>query len=152
MMAAALFMVSTLTVSPIVAYASVALGVRDQKQISPDVATVATELWHEEVKAPVRIAAGTEAFSLALPFYSADGPNEFTHFNMQQAPWITPERIAREGMLCVCAATDVACLKQTKRYELPDTKRWLRVFQKSFHDVHGTPIEVIIITVPPRRI
>jgi 4-amino-4-deoxy-L-arabinose transferase-like glycosyltransferase len=152
MITAALFMVFTLTISPIVAYASMVLRVSDRKLISPDVATVATELWHEEVKAPVRIAAGSEAFSLALPFYSADGPNEFTHFNVQQAPWITPERIAREGMLCVCAATDVACLQQTKRYELPETKRWLRVFQKSFRGVHGTPIEVVIIMVPPRRI
>jgi len=154
MVAAALFMVFTLAVSPIVAYASMTLRLDDRgqiKQIGPDVATAATELWHEEVEAPIRIAAGTEAFSLALPFYSADGPAEFTHFNVQQAPWITPERIAREGMVCACAATDASCLEQAKRYETTETKRRLRVFQKSFWGVRGTPIEVIIITVPPRR-
>ena len=151
MMAAALFMVFALAVSPIVAYASVALRVDERAQISPHVATAATEFWHEEVDAPLRIAAGTEAFSLALPFYSADGPAEFTHFNVQQAPWITPERIAREGMVSVCAATDTACLEQAKRYETAETKRRRRVFQKSFWGVRGTPIEVIIITVPPRN-
>jgi hypothetical protein len=151
MVAAALFMGFTLAVSPIVAYASVTLRLDDRSQISPDVATAATEFWHEEVEAPIRIAAGTEAFSLALPFYSADGPAEFTHFNVQQAPWITPERIAREGIVSVCAASDADCLAQAKRYETAETKRRLRVFQKSFWGVRGTPIEVIIITVPPRR-
>ena len=74
MVAAALFMVFTLAVSPIVAYASVTLRLDDRAQISPDVATAATEFWHEEAEAPIRIAAGTEAFSLALPFYSATAP------------------------------------------------------------------------------
>jgi hypothetical protein len=77
MVAAALFMVFTLAVSPIVAYASVTLRLDDRgqiKQIGPDVATAATEFWHEEAEAPIRIAAGTEAFSLALPFYSATAP------------------------------------------------------------------------------
>ena len=150
MIAAALFMVFTLAVSPIVAYASVTLRLDDRARIGPDVAMAATEFWHEEVGAPIRIAAGTEAFSLALPFYSADGPDEFTHFNVRHAPWITPERIAREGMVSVCAATDATCLEQAKRYETAETKRRQRVFQKSFWGVRGTPIEVIIITVPPR--
>lgn len=150
MVAAALFMVFALAVSPIVAYASVTLRLDDRARISPEVAMVATEFWHEEVEAPIRIAAGTEAFSLALPFYSADGPAEFTHFSMQQAPWITPERVAREGMVSVCVATDTACLEQAKRYETAETKRRRRVFQKSFWGVRGTPIEVVIITIPPR--
>src|SRR5262249_28430099 len=59
MMPAALFMVFALAVSPIVAYASVALRVDERAQISPHVATAATEFWHEEVDAPLRIAAGT---------------------------------------------------------------------------------------------
>lgn len=150
MMAAALFMVFTLAVSPIVAYASVTLRLDDRGRISPDVAMAATQFWHEEVEAPIRIAAGTEVFSLALPFYSVDRPAEFTHFNVQQAPWITPERIAREGMVSVCAATDVACLEQAKRYETAETRRRQLAFQKSFWGIRGTPIEVIIITVPPR--
>jgi hypothetical protein len=150
MMAAALFMVFTLAVSPIVAYASVTLRLDDRARISPDVAMAATEFWHEEVEAPIRIAAGTEVFSLALPFYSVDRPAEFTHFNVQQAPWITPERIAREGMVSVCAATDAACLEQAKRYETAETKRRQLAFQKSFWGIRGTPMEVIIIAVPPR--
>lgn len=151
MVAVAAFMVLALAAAPIVAYASVAWRFDDRQQVSPDVAMAATMIWHEEVNAPVGIVTGTEAFSLALTFYSRDGPAEFTHFNMRQAPWITPERIAREGMLCVCAASDVACIEQAKRFETPETKRIVRIFKKTFWGLLGPVVEVVIIMVPPRR-
>jgi hypothetical protein len=98
----------------------------------------------------VRIATGTEAFSLALPFYSPDSPAEFTHFSFQQAPWITPERLAREGILWVCEASDTVCLEAARPYETPETKRVVQRFQKVFWGLSGRAIEVVMIIVPPR--
>ena len=150
MLTAGSVMLFALAASPIVAYTSMALRLNERQQVSKEAALAATTIWHEHVNAPLRIVAGTEAFSLALAFYSADGPAEFTHFNRQQAPWITPERISREGLLCVCAATDAACLAQAKRYETPETKRTERMFQKAFWGLRGPVIDVLIIIVPPR--
>src|SRR5262249_12376254 len=81
MAAAAAFLLLALAISPIVAYASVALRLDQMQQVSRDVAAAATKVWHSAVAAPLRIATGTEAFSLALPFYSPDNPAEFTHYN-----------------------------------------------------------------------
>jgi 4-amino-4-deoxy-L-arabinose transferase-like glycosyltransferase len=150
MSATAAFMAFALAASPIIAYATVALHVEDRQQVSAEIARVATSVWHAQMHAPVRIATGTEAFSLALPFYSPDSPEEFTHFSSQQAPWITPERIAGEGILCVCEASDRVCLEQAKRYETPETKRIVRRFQKIFWGLSGRVIEVVMIIVPPR--
>jgi hypothetical protein len=150
MRAAVAFMLFALAVSPVMAYASVAFGWNDRSQISPDVARAATHAWRQETASPVRIVTGTETFSLALPFYSPDRPAEFTHYSTRQAPWITPERIAREGILFVCEATDTLCLAQAKRYVSPETKRVARRFKKIFWGLRGPEIEVVMTIVPPR--
>jgi len=150
MLAAAAFIVFALPFSSVIAYASMTLGLNDRQQVSPAVAEAATKAWHKELGTPLRIATGTEPFSLALPFYSSDSPAEFTHFNTKQAPWITTERIAREGLLCVCEATDAGCLEQAKHYATPETKRIVQRFQKKFWGLRGRVIEVVIIIVPPR--
>jgi 4-amino-4-deoxy-L-arabinose transferase-like glycosyltransferase len=150
MLAAAAFVVFALPFSPVIAYASMALGLNDRQQVSRDVAEAATKAWHNELGTPLRIATGTEPFSLALPFYSSDSPAEFTHFSTKQAPWITTERIAREGLLCVCEATDAGCLEQAKHYATPETKRIVQQFQKNFWGLRGRVIEVVMIIVPPR--
>jgi 4-amino-4-deoxy-L-arabinose transferase-like glycosyltransferase len=150
MLAAWAFMVFALAASPLIAYATVALRIEDRQQLSPEIARTATSVWHAQLHAPVRIATGTEAFSLALPFYSPDSPAEFTHFSFQQAPWITPERLAREGILWVCEASDMVCLEAARPYETPETKRVVRRFQKVFWGLSGRAIEVVMIIVPPR--
>jgi 4-amino-4-deoxy-L-arabinose transferase-like glycosyltransferase len=150
MLAATAYMGFALLVSPVIAYATVALHVEERQQVSSDIAKSATSAWHAQLGIPVRIATGTEAFSLALPFYSPDTPGEFTHFDLRQAPWITPERIAREGLLCICEAKDAGCLEQARRYETSDTQRVARRFQKVFWGLSGRIIDVVIIIVPPR--
>ena len=149
MRTAAIFMVVALTVAPVIAYASVAFRFDDKSHISPEVARAATKAWHEAYGTPVRIATGTEAFSLALPFYSEDNPAEFTHYNFRQAPWITLQRIRREGLLCVCEATDAACLEHANSFGTLETKRVVRRFQKTFWGLRGPVIEVVIVMVPP---
>jgi hypothetical protein len=149
MTTAAAFIVIALAVSPIVAYATVALRVEDRQQVSRDIAWTATSVWHAQLQTSMRVATGTEPFSLALPFYSPDGPAEFTHFNSREAPWITPARIAREGILCICETTDTVCLEQAEHYATPETKRIARTFRKEFWGLRGRAIEVVMIVVPP---
>ena len=150
MLAAWVFMAVALAASPLIAYATVALRIEERQQLSAEIARTATSVWHAQLRAPLRIATGTEAFSLALPFYSPDSPEEFTHFNLRQAPWITRERIAHEGTLYVCEASDTVCLGEAGRYETPETQRVVRRFQKVFWGLSGRVIEVVMIIVPPR--
>jgi 4-amino-4-deoxy-L-arabinose transferase-like glycosyltransferase len=150
MATAAGFMVIALTVAPVVAYASMALRLDERQQVSRDVAAAATQVWHDEIGTRLRIATGTEAFSLALPFYSPDSPEEFTHYSTRQAPWITPERITREGMMYICDTADATCLRQAALYNTPETKRVAQAFQREFWGLRARAIEVVMILIPPQ--
>jgi len=147
---AAAFMLFALLITPVIAYTSVAFHFDDKAQISPRVAVAATEAWGERVTSPLRIATGTEQFSLALPFYSSDGPVEFTHDSLQKSPWITPERIAREGILYACAARDMDCIEAAKTYATAQTTRLLLTYHPAFWGLRGSEIEVLLIMTPPR--
>jgi hypothetical protein len=147
---AAAFMLLALLITPVIAYTSVAFHFDDKVQISPRVAVAATEAWGERVASPLRIATGTEQFSLALPFYSSDGPVEFTHDSLQESPWITPERIAREGILYACAASDLDCIEAAKTYATAQTTRLLLIYHPAFWGLRGSAIEVLLIMTPPR--
>jgi hypothetical protein len=147
---AAAFMLFALLIGPIVAYASVAFHFDGKAQISRQVAIAATAAWAERIASPLRIATGTEQLSLALPFYSSDVPIEFTHYNFMEAPWITPERIAREGILYACGATDVGCIEAAKTYETAHTARLPLTFHSAFWGLRGPEIEVVLIMIPPR--
>jgi 4-amino-4-deoxy-L-arabinose transferase-like glycosyltransferase len=147
---AALFLlVGILVVAPAVAYASVAFHFNDRLRVSPQVAKVATNAWHERMSRPLRIATGTEAYSLALPFYSPDGPAEFTHYSFAQAPWITAERISREGILFACDAKDLDCRQAAMAYATPQTVELPLRFQNTFWGLHGPEIEVVLFMTPP---
>ena len=147
---AAAFMLFALLITPVIAYSSVAFHFDDKGQISARVAVAATEAWGERVTSPLRIATGTEQFSLALPFYSSDGPVEFTHDSLQESPWITPERIAREGILYACAAGDMDCIHAASTYATAQTTRLRLTYHPAFWGLRGSAIEVLLIMTPPR--
>ena len=146
---AAAFMLFSLSVAPVIAYTSVALRFEDKTQVSRQVARLSTNLWKERFATPLRIATGTEPFSLALPFYSPDSPAEFTHYNQQQAPWITRERILREGILYACATRDVVCLEAARVYATERTEHLPLTIQNNFWGLRGPPTGVALIITAP---
>jgi 4-amino-4-deoxy-L-arabinose transferase-like glycosyltransferase len=148
--AASFMLFALVVVAPLIAYTSVAFHFDDRIQVSPQIAVAATKAWHERMSTPLRIVTGTEAFSLALPFYSADGPVEFTHYSLAEAPWVTPERIAREGILYACEAKDHECVEATEAYATSQTVRSPLTFQNIFWGLHGPEIEVVLIMTPAR--
>jgi 4-amino-4-deoxy-L-arabinose transferase-like glycosyltransferase len=147
---AAAFMLFALLIAPLIAYSSVAFHFNDKSQISPRVAMAATQAWRERIASPLRIATGTEPFSLALPFYSSEGPVEFTHYSFMEAPWITLERIEREGILYACAATDALCIEAATAYATGLTTRLSRTFHPAIWRFRGPDIEVVFFMTPPR--
>jgi hypothetical protein len=146
---AAAFMLFALLIAPAIAYSSLAFHFDDKAHISPRVAMAATEAWGRRIASPLRIATGTEQFSLALPFYSSDAPVEFTHYSYMEAPWITPERIAHEGILHACSATDASCIEAAETYATAHTTRLPLTFHPAW-GLRGAEIEVVLIMTPPR--
>jgi hypothetical protein len=95
--------------APMFGAISMRTNIKGTADPTPQVARLATQLWHAAFDSPVRIANGSEKFSIAMPFYSPDNPAEFTHFDFGQAPWVSPARIAAEGLLTICFKADQGC-------------------------------------------
>jgi hypothetical protein len=76
-----------------------------------ELAIEATRRWREAFALPLRIAAGSDRYALALPFYSADRPSYADVVTPTATPWITPDRVGRQGLLVACLDTDLRCLE-----------------------------------------
>ncbi len=84
-----------------------------------EIAAWATQAWQDAYHQPLKIAAGTAGYGLGLPFYSPDAPSLFDMFGPAATPWVTPERIASDGMLIVCQVADQACAAKAGELATP---------------------------------
>ena len=71
------------------------------KEVMPfeEVALDATRLWHERTGQPVGYVSGSPWFENATAFYSPDHPSAFAYFDYSRSLWVTPERLAKRGLL-----------------------------------------------------
>lgn len=138
-----------LLVSPAISYATLRAHVKGTISVSPLTAADAAQEWRKAFGVPVRIVSGTELHSLAQVFYTSERPSEFTHFTFEQAPWITPQRIAREGLLTVCKADDEDCLANARRYANARTIEKPVVQQRRAYGLLGKPRPFIYVMTPP---
>lgn len=67
----------------------------------PEIAARLQSDWHRAVDAPLGIVAGSEFLMMDVGALATDRPSMFTDFSPAEAPWVTPERLHREGMLIV---------------------------------------------------
>ncbi len=65
-------------------------------------------IWHAKVNGPLKIVAGDAWVAGLVALTAPDRPSIFTDGNPTLAPWITPERLAREGALVVWREKGVA--------------------------------------------
>lgn len=119
----------------------------------PRLAAAAIESqWRETTDAPLRLVAGPFTLVSSAAFYMADQPSTFSNFSSYLSPWVTPPRIARQGIAIICPADQTWCLDQMnaltaagpsgRRSEVTLTPLWL--------GFPGDPKRFVIATVPPR--
>lgn len=60
-----------------------------------------TKIWHHAVDRPLRIVGGDHFTAAMVGVYAEDRPSMFSELDPAISPAITPERIARDGMLIV---------------------------------------------------
>ena len=112
-----------------------------------EIAIEATRIWRETFGAPLKIVAGTEVFSLAAPFYSPDAPHLYIYSPPAATPWITPEAVARDGLLVICTQIDQAC--QSYAATFAAKRRTIRLHRTFFGwPTAETALELFL--VPPR--
>ncbi len=100
-------------VTPILAQTS-----RNPALLEPrrELAAQVTALWRAQTKAPLRFAGGEARYANAISFYSSDEPSSFIDLSYAKAPWATPEKLNRYGLLIACVQDDAACLSKAAEF------------------------------------
>jgi Dolichyl-phosphate-mannose-protein mannosyltransferase len=147
--AVAMVFCAALLAAPGVALGSFYLRMKGTVDVSDIAARDAAAIWVETFSAPLRIVGGSEKYSIALPFYAPSSPHEFTHFTLDQAPWITPARIAREGILTICDAADVGCVALADRTAHAGTQRFPVTISETLAGIKGPEVPLLYIMTPP---
>jgi dolichyl-phosphate-mannose-protein mannosyltransferase len=143
-------MTVTLLASPLIA--AQRIGFFSHAEPRREVAAEATRIWHEEYGTPLKIIAGSCHYSDSISFYSPDSPSEFTNLNYSLAPWISPERIDREGLLIACESTDTLCLNAAMRFQSPSTRRFQRRIAAVTGAAGAEPKDFVLFLKPPQSL
>ncbi|MDA3889021.1 MAG: glycosyltransferase family 39 protein [Allgaiera sp.] len=69
----------------------------------PTIGARLQQIWHEQEHQPLGIVAGDGSMMMTAGVFASDLPSMFTDFNFAYSPWITPSRIARQGMMVIWA-------------------------------------------------
>jgi hypothetical protein len=100
------------------------LRVEQYRGTEQAVARRLTAIWHQATGRPLTIVAGWWNLPpYAVTFYSPDHPDSvvaYPHtvpgFDLSKSPWVTTDRLRREGWLAVCPARDDECLTRTRHF------------------------------------
>ena len=92
-----------------------AAGTKQGREYYRQVSNEVTNAWHLGIGLPLRIVMGDYNLVLAATFYSSDHPDSVPRFELISAPWVTPERLDREGWAAICMADDEDCVGEARR-------------------------------------
>lgn len=85
-----------------------------------EVAQMAQQMWRETYNRRLDIVAGAERWAHAVSFYSSDAPSEFSDLDPRAALWITPDRLAKSGLLYICEVGTKLCSSEARMGRAPD--------------------------------
>ena len=115
-----------------------------------EIAREATRLWHEKTSRPLATVGGSDWYENAIAFYSPDHPSAFVHFDYATNLWVTPETLARGGLLSVCLASDQVCLAATARFVTPQATHTELSVAHEFLGHVADPERFVVTIIPPR--
>ena len=143
--------VGALAVSPALALSRTYLSSSAMK-VAPfqEVAAQATKLWRDQTPLPLAYVAGSDWYENAIAFYSPDRPHVFVRFEYARNLWVTPELIAKHGLLSVCIKSDAICMAATAGFVTPRTTRTELTLAHHFWGHASGPVDFVVTIIPPR--
>lgn len=136
-------------IAPGVAYFKLRNGAENYALYSGLVGNAAAAEWHARTTAPLRILAGPFGLVATATAYMPEHPIAYSDFSSYLAPWVTPERIARDGMAIVVPVNETSWVKKARRAagdaqfkEVTLTRYWLWF--------ESAPQCFLIAIVPPK--
>jgi Dolichyl-phosphate-mannose-protein mannosyltransferase len=115
-----------------------------------EVALAATSLWRERTSLPLAYVAGSDWYENALAFYSPEHPHGFVHFDYALNLWVTPELIAKNGLLSVCRKEDSDCLASTASFITPQSTQTPIALARKFWGHVARTVDFVVTIIPPR--
>ncbi|HUN41807.1 MAG TPA: glycosyltransferase family 39 protein [Acetobacteraceae bacterium] len=115
-----------------------------------EVALTATKLWHTLVGTKLDYVTGTVWYENETAFYSPDHPHAFVGFDFDHSLWVTPEKLARHGLLVICRFDDRTCLDDSARFATPQSTRIVLTLAHHFIGHMSEPRNYVLTIIPPR--
>lgn len=141
--------VAAVLATPVIATVLFARQVDLASEPRQELAARVTAEWHAAFGSPLRIVAGTNAYGTGITFYSPDSPADFTRLNHAQAPWITPERLRREGVAIACIDADQDCRAKAAALMTPAGRRLRIDLRRRFWGSEGPVHAFEVFMIPP---
>lgn len=122
----------------------------DYRQPRQELAEAATRFWRDSTGLPLRYVAGSVPYDDAVVFYGPEHASAFTHFDLYTCPWVTPDKIAHNGLLAVCVANDDDCLAETRRWSNAGARvTAMRLSRQILGQIKYTE-SFVVSAIPPR--
>jgi 4-amino-4-deoxy-L-arabinose transferase-like glycosyltransferase len=112
---AVVFPLVMLTISPLVALGLHLSGVSDNGSDYRAVAEAVERVWHSQTNQPLRIV-GSTTFGNGVVFYFKEEPSTLDIDNPKLTPWVSVDRIRREGAAIVCPEKGAFCMRALRGY------------------------------------
>jgi 4-amino-4-deoxy-L-arabinose transferase-like glycosyltransferase len=138
-----------LLAAPVVAWTKHKSGAKHGQEYYRLLSEDVTREWHRHTQRPLTIVAGDIHIVGAVTFYSPDHPDSVPDFGLDNAPWVTPERLKREGYVIVCDTPP--CVGSAERLTAAEPRAIRRELELSrrYLGQQGKAARFLIIIVPP---
>ncbi len=74
----------------------------------------------------------------------------FADFNFGLNLWVTPEALAKHGLLSICVSDDTVCFAATANFVTPKTTRTEVVLAHEFWGHVARPVRLVVTVIPPK--
>jgi 4-amino-4-deoxy-L-arabinose transferase-like glycosyltransferase len=146
---AIVFPVLMTAVAPVIGIAIHRAGILPPQAHFRLLAERVTHEWRLVTGRPLRLVGGSAELAYGVAFYAPDRPSVFPDFDRRAAPWVQPERITRDGIVAVCAATDPACLAAAQAQGLAARRIEVEIARRHL-GVTGPAGRYVVEIVPPQ--
>jgi 4-amino-4-deoxy-L-arabinose transferase-like glycosyltransferase len=147
---AVVFPLVALAVSPLAALGVHLNGVPEHASDYRAVAAAVERVWRAQTDKPLRII-GSNTFVNGIVFYFKDQPSTFDIDNPKQTPWVSDDRIRREGAALVCPETEAFCMLALGGFaaHFPVVADEDAVVSRRFFGFATPPERYEIVVIPP---
>jgi hypothetical protein len=142
-------LVGCLVVAPALPYLNLRFAKRHYSEPRQEIAELAINLWHAQTGVPLRFVAGDRDVQLAVVFLSRDNTSEFNNFNFRWSPWVTPEGLAKHGLMAICRPDEASCNERAALHLRDGAKMTPISYQREVWGETGDIWTMNVYIIPP---